>query len=297
MRLHLHQRRRVGEHRRVGDRHDRAHVVHRRLARVVVRVPVLRERREQQLRAERAERAHALLNGGRGPRQPRDIEPDHPYRPPRAENDRRRLGVGPDVVFRGVVDVAPRRGTAHDHEVPDPGRQPRLAAQRQRDVGQRARGDQRDLPGCGGDRFDDEIDGMPVLGGPHGRRQDRAAEAGVTVYVSRVERRAQQRRGAPGGHRYVWRADERRHRQGIPRRLGQPDSAGHGREAGQLDLRRGDREGDCERVVDAGIAVEDDGGAHGEILSGRPPGETARPCAGKTGGSPEETASTAALPG
>ena len=75
-----------------------------------------------------------------------------------------------------------------------------------------------------------------VLRGPVGRGQDRAAKTGVAVHVSGVERRAQQRYGGPGGHRHVLRADERRDGEGVRGRLGQPDVAGHGREADQVNL-------------------------------------------------------------
>ena len=63
------------------------------------------------------------------------------------------------------------------------------------------------------------------------------------------------------------RPDERRHGERVRGGLGQRDVAGHGGDAGQLDLGRAGREGDRERVVDAGVAVEDDGGAHAAILS------------------------------
>jgi hypothetical protein len=80
-----------------------------------------------------------------------------------------------------------------------------------------------------------------------------------------VQRRAQQRPGAPGGHRRPGRPDELAHRQRVRCRLGQPDVARHRGDAGQLEAGVPVRERDRERVIDPGIAVEDDLFGHVQV--------------------------------
>ena len=102
----------------------------------------------------------------------------------------------------------------------------------------------------------------PAAGLAAARRQGGPAQPGIAVHLPRVERRAQQRPGAARGHRRPGRADELAHRQRVRRRLGQPDVARHGGDADQVDAGMPVRERDRERVVDPGIAVEDDSGGH-----------------------------------
>src|SRR5580693_3052416 len=235
--------------------------MHRRAAGLADR-PVLLQGRPQQLGAERPELAHPLQHRRGGPGPQGHVEPEHGDGPAGPEYHRGGLRVGPDVVLGGGRDVAPARRPAHDHESAHPVGQPRLPPRGQRDVGQRPRRDQRDLAGGSAHGIDDVVHGVPSGRAGRGRRQRGPAQPGIAVYLPRVERRAQQRPGAARGHRRPGRADELAYRQRVGRRLGQPDVAGHGGDADQVDAGVPVRERDRERVVDPGIAVEDDSGGH-----------------------------------
>ena len=92
------------------------------------------------------------------------------------------------------------------------------------------------------------------------RRQIGAVEPGLAVHVGRDVALADQRPRRAGGDRDVGAADvvedADRVRGGLLERL----VAGHGGHAEQIDLGAGERQQQRDRVVVAGIAVEDDVG-------------------------------------
>ncbi len=83
------------------------------------------------------------------------------------------------------------------------------------------------------------------------------------MHVPGVERGAQQGASAPRRYRDVPGTDEVGHVQRVPRGPGQPDVPGNRRDPGQFDAGVPSGERDRESVVDAGVAVKDDGCVHG----------------------------------
>ena len=264
--LHLNPRRNQAEQFRLRHPGHRADVMHRRAAGLADR-PVLLEGRPQQLGAERPQFAHPLQHRRGSPGSQGHVEPEHGDSPAGPEHRRGGLRISPDVVLGGGRDIAPARRPAHDHEFAHPVRQPRLPPHGQRDVGQRAGRHQRDLAGGGARGVDDVVHGVSGGRAGRGRRQGGAAQPRIAVHLPRVERRAQQRPGAARGHRRPGRADELAYRKRVRRRLGQPHVARHGGDADQVDAGVPVRERDRERVIDPGIAVEDDSRGHRTSLA------------------------------
>ncbi len=93
-------------------------------------------------------------------------------------------------------------------------------------------------------------------------RQLGAVEAGLAMHMRRGAKRAAQRRVRSRRDRDVGPAPDLERDERVPGRLVQRLVAGDGRDADQLDFRRGEREEDRNRVVVAGIAVDDDPRAH-----------------------------------
>ena len=107
-------------------------------------------------------------------------------------------------------------------------------------------------------RLGEEVGGVRV-DGPRGRLgQLGAVEARLAVDVRRGAEVAPQRRLGAGGDRDVAPAGDLERDERVAGRLVERLVAGDGRDADQLDLRRGEREQDRDRVVVAGVAVDDD---------------------------------------
>ena len=102
------------------------------------------------------------------------------------------------------------------------------------------------------------LDRVHRLGGARGRGQVGAVEPRLAVDVRCDVARAHERRVCARVHRHVAPPRQLEHAQGVRGRLVERLVARHGRHADELDLRRGEREQDRDRVVVAGIAVEDD---------------------------------------
>ena len=118
--------------------------------------------------------------------------------------------------------------------------------------------DQRDRLVRGADRVGDEVDGVPRRPARSSARQRRAVHAALAVDVLGDERLAAERAGGADGDRHVGPADELEQLQRVDRRLLERLVAMDGRDADELDLRAREREQERDRVVVAGVAVEDD---------------------------------------
>ena len=96
-------------------------------------------------------------------------------------------------------------------------------------------------------------------------RRGCAAEPVGAVHDCRVApaRHHERPRGA-GRHRHVLPPGQREHAQGVARRRLERQVARDRREREQLDLRAREREQDCDRVVDAGVAIDDERRGHGQ---------------------------------
>ena len=95
----------------------------------------------------------------------RDVPSDHFDRHARLEDDFRRFGIGPKIVFGDGGDVAvPAPGAAHDDAFADSMRDSWILAQGDGDVGQGAKCDEVQFAGELVDCVDDDADGI-VRGG------------------------------------------------------------------------------------------------------------------------------------
>ena len=205
----------------------------------------------------------AQLLGVRGgdERLVRDVEADHRHVEAAREDALRGLGVGPDVELGRGRDVALGDRAAHQH---DPLRlRLRVAREQERDVRQRAGGDERRAL----DPLGEEVD--RVLGRRLGlrRRQVGAVEARLAVHVGGHARLAHERPAGAGGDRDLAAAGELEHADRVGGRLLERLVAGDRRDAPQLELGAAEREQDRDRVVVAGVAVEQDRRAHAVSIS------------------------------
>jgi hypothetical protein len=89
------------------------------------------------------------------------------------------------------------------------------------------------------------------------------------VNLPRDDLLANERELATGGHRYVRDAGHGAHPQGVARDLREGLVPGHGSDGDELDRRASMGEQDCDGVVVARVAVEDDLAGHGfSLVSG-----------------------------
>ena len=208
---------------------------------VAARCSVPREERRAGRRAPRpagpAMARDALDALGRGQELVGHVETGHDQRAAVAEHDRRRLRVGPDVELGDRGAVA-ERAAAHDRDPGDATGEVGRRAQRERDVRQRADGDEpRALAGAA--RLDDEADGV-------GRRRAAGTAPGGRRRRGRWRRgrrppccgSASSGRAAPAVHRHVD-AEQLAHDERVVRRALERGVAGDGRDAERA--RRGGR--------------------------------------------------------
>ena len=114
------------------------------------------------------------------------------------------------------------------------------------------------LPSRRADLVGEEVDRMLGPRGAARRRQVGAVEAGLAVHVRRDVALAHERPVGARVDRDVAAARELEHAQRVRRRLVERLVAGDGRDADELELGRGEREQERDRVVVTGVAVEDD---------------------------------------
>ena len=191
------------------------------------------------------------------------VEADHRHVEAAREHPLRRLGIGPDVELGGRGDVALRDRATHEHDALGP--RVRVAGEEQRDVGQRAGGDE----GRAVEARGQEVDGVLVHRRARGRRQVGAVQPRLAVHGGREPRGADERPVRPGRNRNVAAAGQLQHAQRVGGRLVERLVARHRGDAEQLDLGAGEREEQGDRVVVTGIAVEQDRGRHApEYLPG-----------------------------
>ena len=194
-----------------------------------------------------------------------DVEADRDHRrradaAEGAKDDARRLRIVPDVEFGRRRDVARLGiGAAHDDEPLDEARQLGFAHQRERDIGQRPGRAEDEAPGMRARGGDDGVDSVTRAGLLLGLGQDRMAEAGLAVDLARVPDRDRQRgrRARPDGN--VGAPGKRENRPRVARRGGEGDVADDRGDAEDLRLfvRAGVEQ--RQRVVDAGVDVDDEG--------------------------------------
>ncbi len=197
-----------------------------------------------------------------------DVQAVHRDRHTGGQQDRRRLGVVPDVELRDRRGVPGRHGPAHEHDPLDVAGHLGVAAQQQGDVRERCGRDQGHRARGGQDLPVQEGDGVDGHRGPGGRGQAQVAHAVGAVHRGRAGRLQQRALGAPG-HRDVGGARLLQHGEGVadhPVHVGVPGHAGHRPEV-ESRVAYGEQQG--QGVVDAGVAVDDHGSGltvHGGLL-------------------------------
>ena len=194
-----------------------------------------------------------------------DVEADRDHRrrahaAEGAKDDARRLRIVPDVELGRRRHIARLGiGAAHDDEPLDEPRQFGLAHDGERDIGQRPGGAENEAPGMRARRGDDRIRRMQRMPRLVGRGQDRMAEAGLAVNFARVPHRDRdrRRRARPDGN--VRPPRKRENGAGVSRRGRKRNVADDGRDAEDWRLVMGAGVEERERVVDAGVDVDDEG--------------------------------------
>jgi hypothetical protein len=152
------------------------------------------------------------------------------------EKTRGGFRVGPDVELGGGCDVALRDRAAHQHDA----LRPRIgvAREQERDVRERAGGDQRGAVEPLGEEVDRVLGRRPALR----RRQVRAVEAGLAVDVRGDARLTHERALGSGRDRDLAAADELEHADGVGGRLLERLVAGHRRDPTHHDLVAAERQ-------------------------------------------------------
>ncbi len=203
----------------------------------------------------RAECLDPGLHLGRRADLVRQVERDDRQRDAAGDDRGGGLGIDEGVELGGGRDVAEGDRAAHPDDLA------RLAAlcQRRRDVGQRAGRDQDRL---GRQLVGDQSQRAARVGADDGVGQLGAVDARHAVDVGRDHQLARQRAVGAGGHRHVGAAGQRQHAARVLGRARERLVAGHRRDRHQVDRRVAEREQHRDGVVVAGVAVEDDAGAH-----------------------------------
>lgn len=197
-----------------------------------------------------------------------DIEPDHRERPARREHDVRGLRVDDDVELARRAPVAHVHASTHEHDLLDPLDDARLAAHGESDVGEGAGRHERDGARLvRHDRVDDEVDRVAAVELDRGLGQHGPVEPRLSVDVGRRLDLAHERALRPAGERHRVEPDDSGDGERVARDLLDRLIAHDGRDGEQVDLGRavGEHEGD--RVVVAGVAVQDDLLGHGPSLA------------------------------
>ncbi len=187
---------------------------------------------------------------------------------PCREHDVRRLGIEADVELGrhalGIAAAVDR--AAHDDKPRDALRQRGIHAQRQREIRQRRKRDQRQLARTLACEPHDRARRVLFFGQARCRRITGVAEAVGTVHEARIRRIEHERARAAGKHRRVG-VEHFDELQRIARRMREPDVAADDRQRDDVRVRV--RHHDRERIVDAGIGVDDQlGRGHVRILGG-----------------------------
>ena len=199
------------------------------------------------------------------------VEPDHRHVEPAREHPVRRLGVGPDVELGRRRGVALADRAAHQHDALELGRQLRVAGQEQRHVGERSGRDERDGRRCSlrargrSSRSRARARALGPGGGRSGPSSPVSPCTSAATCRARISGRA-----APAATGTSSRPEVVEHADRVGGRLLQRLVTGHGGHAEQPDLGAGQREQQRDRVVVAGVAVEDDVGHALRIASRRP---------------------------
>ncbi len=185
------------------------------------------------------------------------VELDGPL--PRSEHDSRGLRIAVDVPLRDRGRVAgDAEGATHAPPAAQQGRQPRLEQDRQGEVRQRPKGDQGDPARMASRLVHDDVGAESP-----GQRQDRirrlrVAQAMRTMRLRRDLERAQQRQRAARRHGNVAVTGQLQHRERVARRVLERGVAGAARHGDEVGLGARTRVQQRERVVDAGVDVEDE---------------------------------------
>ena len=191
-----------------------------------------------------------------------ELQADERERHAARDDDLRRLGVDPGVELRVRGAVAAPARAAHPHDPGDPLVHVGSRGQQVGDVRQRAGGDERDRLVGLAQHVGHELDRRPRVQLDVGVGEVGAVEAALAVDVGgRVQLAAQRARRA-GGDRHVADAGQRADLQRVLGDRLEGAVAADRRDRPQVGERAAGREEDRERVVVAGVAVEDDRDAH-----------------------------------
>ncbi len=180
----------------------------------------------------------------------------------RMKDDMRSVRVFMDVELRQRRDVAARADrSAHDDHLLDRIHDARFFADGKRDVGQWTDGEQADLLGFGEKAFDEVINGMSI-----DNRRSRIRQIGMTHSTGTMNslprrmRRFDERMRASTRNRDVSRVHHFQNGERVAGGFLQRDVSLHGGEGFELNFRRGEREQEGQRVVHAGVGIDDDAG-------------------------------------
>ncbi len=191
-----------------------------------------------------------------------DVEPGHPDRDPRLEDDRGSLRVRPDVELGRGGRVPLPDGPAHQRDPGDPAGEARRGPQQHRDVRQRSGRDDRDGFGRRADRRDRQLHGRGRDGGRGRLGEIRPVQTRRSVDIDRHPWLANERSFRSGRDRDLSPVKEGQQPEGVVGGPGQRGVARDRRDRHDVQFRPRQGEGDGEGVIVARVAVEDDRRRH-----------------------------------
>ena len=249
---------------RMREGQDREWVMQGRTPDVVVAADVVRGEEAEELGDHVRERrvdGGDLLDSLRGHQQlMRDVESGHGDVGARAEHDRRRLGVGPDVELGERCSVA-ERAAAHEGDSGDVVEEVGRGTDREGDVGERAGRHQPEARRFAA-HIDDEADGVGTVGATVRHGKIRAVQPALAVHEPRELGFGDERSFSSGVHRDV-EIESVTNDAGVVGGAFEWCVAGDRRDAGEVGAVR--RHDDGDDIVVTRIAVEDDPRAPGGI--------------------------------
>ena len=167
-----------------------------------------------------------------------DFEADHGHRPACLEDDLRRFGIVIDVGFGGGVDVAAGDRAAHEDDFLHERNDGRILFDRERDIGERADGYQRDFVRRGVHQLDDEIGTEAGVDLALAGRQFDVGQAVLAVPELGGDQLLKERMLCSGGDGDIAAVRERDHAQGIFEAHFRGDVAGHDRDGADVEFGR-----------------------------------------------------------
>jgi hypothetical protein len=187
-----------------------------------------------------------------------NVEADHGERPAGLEDDLRGFGIVVDIGFGGRVHVAALEGAAHENDFLDERNDGWIFLEGERDIGERADGNERDFMRHSVDQLDDEVGPVTRVDFAFAGGKLDIGEAIFAMPEFSGDELLKKRLLGASGDGNVATIGERNHTKRVLKALFGGDIAGNYGNGANIELGRIEREHESHGIIGAGIGVKDD---------------------------------------